>query len=82
MHLVTTGILTLPLVICLGEAALGDAPALVVEALSARHGRRGGRGAGGGGGASCASSRGTAWWSSGVSQAIGVVARSSVHGKL
>ena len=35
-------LLQLALVVDLGEAALGDAAALVVEALGARHARRGG----------------------------------------
>lgn len=68
---------TLSLLVYLGEAALGDPPSLVIESFGAGHSR--GRRAGGRGWASCAASRRPAGWSAGVSWAIGVVARSSVH---
>lgn len=76
------GLLQLALVVELGKAALGDAAALVVESLGARHATAR---AGGGRRASWLTPRRWRWpstWPSGVAaQAIGVVvARSAVHG--
>lgn len=74
------GFLQLALVVGLGEAALGDAAALVVEALGARHARRGGARAGCGRRAPWPSRRWASARRSRVSQAVGVVvARPAVH---
>jgi hypothetical protein len=76
-------LLELPLLVDLGEAALGDAPSFVIEALGARHaGRRGAR-AGGRGRTSWSAGRRASAGTTSIAQAVGVVvARASVHGGL
>jgi hypothetical protein len=71
--------LTLALLVDLGEAALCDSAAFVIEALSAGHARRGRAGAVGGRRAPRASSGRATRWTSRVAQAIGVVALPPVH---